>query len=303
MLGQLYLASAIIFTCLAGLLLYSLLARENPRGFTRLMQVTRPAANIAVEQDTRGIKRLAQGSAKAAAWIRAHAGFREDSSLRERLGLAGAKSGIAGDLYLTARFLGPLLGLAAGSFLPGPRSLWLTALPTLAYLFPDLLLGRAIRRRRERFRLGIPDVIDLLVICVDAGLGLDQALQRVGLELAMSHPAVQDEFLTINREQRAGRPRAEAWQAMAARIQLEEVNALVSMLMQTEKFGTPIAKALATFAAGIRLKRRQQAEEKAAKTTIKIIFPLVLFIFPAIFIVLLGPAALKIIRSMSGHGF
>ena len=178
--------------------------------------------------------------------------------------------------------------------------MWLTALPALAHLLPDLLLERRIRSRRESFRLGIPDVVDLLVICVDAGLGLDQALQRVGQELANSHPAIQDEFLIINREQRAGRPRIEAWQAMATRVQLEEVDAMISMLMQTEKFGTPIARALSTFAGGIRMKRRQQAEEKAAQTTVKIIFPLVIFIFPAIFIVLLGPAALKIMRGLSG---
>ena len=302
-MNLLYVISSVTFICLFGMTIYAILTRENPRSFNRLMQVTHSSASRQVERDSRGIQRLAEGSAGAAAWVRALVGFRESGNLHDRLLRAGAKDRMAADIYLTARLGGPLLALAVGFLIPGPHILWLTALPSLAYILPDLLLERRIRKRRESFRVGIPDVVDLLVICVDAGLGLDQALQRVGLELANSHPAVQAEFLTINREQRAGRPRADAWQAMAARVQLEEVDAMISMLMQTEKFGTPIARALSTFAAGIRMKRRQQAEEKAAKTTVKIIFPLVIFIFPAIFIVLLGPAALKIMRGMSGAGF
>lgn len=296
----LYVTSSIIFLCLGGLTVFAILARESPRTFNRLIQVTRSGASGTRERDNTAIQQLAQSSAGVAAWVRSRIGLREDGSLRERLLRAGARGRMIGDLYLTGRLGGPLLAIAVGFFLPGPRFLWLTALPALAYLLPDLLLERRIRSRRESFRLGIPDVVDLLVICVDAGLGLDQALQRVGQELANSHPAIQDEFLIINREQRAGRPRIEAWQAMATRVQLEEVDAMISMLMQTEKFGTPIARALSTFAGGIRMKRRQQAEEKAAQTTVKIIFPLVIFIFPAIFIVLLGPAALKIMRGLSG---
>ena len=303
MLNLLYVISSVIFACLAGLSIYAIFARENPRGFDRLVQVTRSTAGRVAERESMGLRRLAESSAGAAAWVRSRVGFREDGSLRDRLVRAGARSRMAGDLYLTARLGGPLLAMAVGCILPGSHIFWLTALPAVAYLLPDLLLERRIKKRRESFRIGIPDVIDLLVICVDAGLGLDQALQRVGQELANSHPAVEEEFLIINREQRAGRPRAEAWQAMATRVHLEEIDAMVSMLMQTEKFGTPIARALSTFAAGVRVKRRQQAEEKAAKTTIKIIFPLVFFIFPAIFIVLLGPAALKIMRGMSGTGF
>jgi tight adherence protein C len=182
---------------------------------------------------------------------------------------------------------------------PYAPALWMTALPAIAYIAPDLVLGHLIRRRRALIRRSIPDVIDLLVICVDAGLGLDQAMMRVAQELSISHPEANDELLQINREQRAGRPRSEAWQSMADRVNLPDIDAMVNMLMQTERFGTPISKALSTFAAGIRLKRRQAAEEMAAKSSIKIIFPLVLFIFPTIFIVLLGPAALSVLRIMN----
>jgi len=129
----------------------------------------------------------------------------------------------------------------------------------------------------------------LLVICVDAGLGIDQALLRVGQELGISHPQITEELLQINREQRAGKPRIQAWEDMAARSQLADIDSFASMLLQTERFGTPIARPpLSSFADAIRQKRRQLAEQMAAKTTIKIIFPLVLFIFPSMFIVLLA---------------
>jgi len=131
---------------------------------------------------------------------------------------------------------------------------------------------------------------------------LDQALLRVGEELAISHPDIQAEFAQVNREQRAGVPRLEAWKNLAERTQIEEFTAFVSMLTQTDRFGTPIIRALSRFSEDIRLKRRQRAEEAAAKTKIKIIFPLVLCIFPCIFIVLLAPAILNIASGLAGMG-
>jgi tight adherence protein C len=122
---------------------------------------------------------------------------------------------------------------------------------------------------------------------------------RVGQELGTSHPEIYEEFMQINREQRAGKLRLEAWQAMAERSQLQEIDGFVNMLMQNERFGTPIARALSTFGDNLRQKRRQHAEELAAKTTVKIIFPLVLFIFPSMFIVLLGPAGINIARGLA----
>jgi tight adherence protein C len=174
------------------------------------------------------------------------------------------------------------------------------ALAAISYLVPDIALERMIKRRREKIRKSVPDAIDLLVICVDAGLGIDQAMLRVGQELGSSHPQIYEEFMQINREQRAGKLRIDAWQAMADRSKLPEIDAFVNMLMQTERFGTPIARALSNFGDGIRDKRRQRAEEMAAKTTVKIIFPLVLFIFPSMFIVLLGPAGIAIARGLAG---
>jgi tight adherence protein C len=232
-------------------------------------------------------------------WARARAGMSEDIALPERMARAGYKGVLPVDIYVASRILCPLLALLAGWFIPYSRMFWMIALPGVAYLAPNIVLTRLVKRRREKIRKSIPDAIDLLVICVDAGLGIDQALLRVGQELGISHPQITEELLQINREQRAGKPRVQAWIDMAARSELPDIDGFANMLLQTERFGTPIARALSSFADAIRQKRRQLAEEMAAKTTVKIIFPLVLFIFPSMFIVLLGPAALNIMRGMS----
>lgn len=231
--------------------------------------------------------------------IRARLGIQENAKLVERFMHAGIKSPVARDTYFAARLLGPLAAIAAGSFISSNRMFAMLAMGGVSYLLPDMVLTRMVKRRREKIRKGIPDAIDLLVICVDAGLGLDQAMLRVGVELTNSHPEINEEFVQINREQRAGKLRLDAWQGMAQRANLPEIDGFVNMLMQTERFGTPIARALSNYGDGIRMKRRQRAEEMAAKTTVKIIFPLVFFIFPCMFIVLLGPAGITIARGLS----
>jgi tight adherence protein C len=235
-------------------------------------------------------------------WVRARLGLTADADMPERMANAGYKGTLPADLYTVARLFCPLLALIAGSFIPYNRSFWMIAFPAAAFIAPNMVLTRMVKRRREKIRKSIPDAIDLLVICVDAGLGIDQALLRVSQELGISHPQITEELLQINLEQRAGKPRIQAWTDMAARSQLPDIDAFAGMLVQTERFGTPIARALSGFADNIRLRRRQLAEEKAAKTTIKIIFPLVLFIFPSMFLVLLGPAVLSIMRSMASMG-
>jgi tight adherence protein C len=159
-------------------------------------------------------------------------------------------------------------------------------------------LRTMIKKRNERIRKSLPDALDLLVICVEAGLGLDQAMLRVGQELSISHPDIHYEFMQVNLEQLAGKPRLEAWKSAAERTAIPEFALFVSMLTQADRFGTPIVRALSRFGDEIRLKRRQRAEEMAAKTKIKILFPLVLFIFPCIFIVLLAPAMLSIAKNI-----
>ncbi len=238
----------------------------------------------------------------AAGKVRKGLGLSGDDRLKQRLLAAGLRRPGSVDVYLASRFLGPLMGVVAGSFIAANRTFCMFLFAVLGYLAPDLWLGWKVSRRQERIRKSIPDAVDLLVICVDAGLGLDQALMRVGKELSISHPDIHHEFSQINLEQRAGKPRLEAWQSMADRTKLAEFNAFVSMLTQTDKFGTPIVRALSRYADEIRLKRRQRAEEQASKTKIKILFPLVLFIFPCLFIVLLAPAVIGITKGLGTLG-
>jgi tight adherence protein C len=231
--------------------------------------------------------------------LRARMGMNENEKLTERFAAAGFKSASARDIYFAVRMIGPAASIVFGIVMPHNKLFWMVLVGGVLYLAPDMILTRIVKKRREKIRLSIPDAIDLLVICVDAGLGMDQAMLRVGQELGTAHPEIYEEFMQINREQRAGKLRLEAWQAMAQRSQLQEIDGFVNMLMQNERFGTPIARALSTFGDNLRQKRRQHAEELAAKTTVKIIFPLVLFIFPSMFIVLLGPAGINIARGLA----
>ena len=233
-------------------------------------------------------------------WMRVNLSFMNQAQARENLRLAGFRTEWNAGAYQASRLLLPLLALAGSTFLPQFGWFGAMILVFVAYLLPDLWLNSMIHRRREQIRLALPDTLDLLVICVEAGLGLDQALNRVGSELAIRHKAMSEEITQINIEQRAGKPRIEAWRSMAQRTKLEETEAFVAMLWQSERFGTPIVRALATFAESLRTARRQQAEEQAAKTTVKLLFPLVIFIFPSMFIVLIGPAALNIMHNLGG---
>ena len=290
------LASIVIAALCTAALLVTLPMIMPSRHARRIMKVTRiPVAfDVVVEEPAS----LVQRALEVVRSVRTRFRFQDNEKLRQRLIAAGRRSKRDIDLYFGLRLVAPLMGVLAATFIASNSVFWMIVLATVAYLVPDLCLTEMTRRRREAIRLGMPDAIDLMVICVEAGLGLDQALLRAGQELAISHPAISEEFMTINIEQRAGKARLDAWRSMADRTDLDIVKALVSMLRQTDRFGTPVAKALSVFSDSMRTKRRQQAEEMAAKTTVKLIFPLVLFIFPSIFIVLLGPAFLTIGRSL-----
>ena len=167
----------------------------------------------------------------------------------------------------------------------------------VGFLGPDFWLGKKISARQKRITKGLPDVLDLLVICMEAGLSLDQATQRAAQELGNSQPDICDELNVVVLEQRAGRARSEAWKHMSDRTGVESLKNLVSMLVQTEQFGTSVAKMLRVHADTLRTQRVQMIEELAAKTSVKLVFPLVLFIFPALFLVTLGPAAIVMVDS------
>ena len=170
---------------------------------------------------------------------------------------------------------------------------------------PDTWLKRKIEQRKMNIQYALPDAMDLAVISVEAGLGLDQALLRVGQEIRLAHPDLADELYLRNVEINMGRSRHEAFRNLAGRTGVEDLQALVAILIQTDRFGTNVGQALRTFSDSLRTKRRQRAEELAAKLAIKMIVPMVLFIFPGVFIVMLGPALIaivnKLIPAMSGQ--
>jgi tight adherence protein C len=166
----------------------------------------------------------------------------------------------------------------------------------VGYLLPGMFVARKIEKRKQEIRNGLPDALDLLIVCVEAGCGLDQAIVKASDELAISYPALTHELRLITTEIRAGKPRLEAFKNFALRTKVDDVQSLVALLVQTDKFGTSIAQALRTHAETSRVKRRQRAEERAAKVGVKLVFPLVFFLFPALYVVILGPAVIQFIR-------
>lgn len=222
----------------------------------------------------------------------------EMGKLQQRLVSAGYRNNEA-----LITFFGIRVGLALLSFfLVATPVLMRPSLPlalvacAFGYVLPSIVLARLAKRRQHRIRLGLPDALDLLVVSVEAGLGLDQAILRVGQELAFAHPDLCEELRLVNLELRAGKARSEALHNLADRTGVEDLSSLVSMLVQTDKFGTSVAQSLRVHSETMRTKRRQRAEEAAAKTGVKMVFPLVICIFPAVYVVTLGPAVIRFIQ-------
>jgi len=223
---------------------------------------------------------------------------RELGRLRRRLTFAGINSFGPAVAYSVAELLLPIIfAIAAFTFLTGPMKYVGTILAALVgWMIPGFVLMRLITLQKRRIEDGLPDALDLMIVCVEAGSGLDQAILKASEELMISHPALATELQMITTEVRAGKPRLEAFKNFASRTQVDDVRALVAMLVQTDRFGTSVAQALRTHAATSRTKRRQRAEERAAKIGVKLVFPLVFFLFPAFYVVTLGPAAIQFIR-------
>lgn len=230
---------------------------------------------------------------------RTRLGKGKNQTMLKRFGEAGLRGSYVPDLFFLAQGLSLIAGAIPGSFLPDNNVFWMLAGGTAGYMAPDMWLTHQQTRRRNRIRRSVPDMVDLLVICVGAGLGLDQAQLRVSEELNLSHADLAEELERVTLECKAGASRLEAWRALANRTKIEELAGFVSMLAETDRFGSPVSKALGDFSEELRTRRRQQTEEAAAKTKVKIIFPLVLCIFPCIFLVLLVPAILQFLHSFS----
>jgi len=219
------------------------------------------------------------------------------SKIRQRLVQSGYRNAEAVTVFFGVRIGMALLlfGLVSSPLL-GRRGVLASLVgAALGYLLPNMALGRMAQRRQHRIRLSLPDALDLLVVSVEAGLGLDQALTRVGDELSFAYADLSDELRLVNLELRAGKPRGEALRNLADRTGVDDLNSLCTMLIQTDKFGTSVAQSLRVYSETLRTKRRQRAEEAAAKTGVKMVFPLVFCIFPAIWVVTIGPAAIRFV--------
>ncbi len=229
----------------------------------------------------------------------------EVSAIREELATAGYRHAQAPILFMGAKLFSSILALGLAILLPAK----LLGFPTMAaqlvmyvaaasvgYLLPMLWLRHAVSQRKEKIQDAFPDALDLMVVCVEAGLGLDAAISRVSSEIRFAHPELAEEFNLVSLELRTGLSRAEALKNLKRRIDLEEVSSLVALLVQTDKFGTSIGQSLRVHSDSMRVNRQLRAEEVAAKLPVKLLFPLVFFIFPSLFVVVIGPGAVKIAR-------
>jgi len=231
------------------------------------------------------------------------------AQVRLRMIRAGYPNASAVPMYMGSRLALPAV-LAIGTMILMPmlgKSSLATLIMTIyfgamGYVLPSMIVKQKIKRRQKEMQKALPDALDMLVVSVEAGLGLNQALVRVSEEIDRLSPVLSEQLGLVNLEIRAGTAREEALRNLAERTGLQDISSLVGMLIQTERFGTSVAQALRVHADTMRTKRRQRAEEAAAKTTIKLIFPLVFCIFPAMFVVILGPALIQIYKALQGFG-
>ncbi len=279
-------------------------------GVTLLAFMFRPAKAAVIGQRLQEVTGSRQGAGAARPSARSSVRFlerigekvprspKELGTLRLRLVQAGFRRRESLSIFLAIRVGFALLtfGVFASPVFFRPNLLFALGVLGLGYVVPGMVLARLAKRRQHRIRLALPDTLDLLVVSVEAGLGLDQALARVGHELRVAYPDLSNDLRLVNLELLAGTARPDALRNLANRTGVDDLSALVAMLVQTDKFGTSVASSLRIFSDTLRTKRRQRAEEAAAKTGVKMVFPLVLCIFPAIWIVTIGPAAIQFVR-------
>jgi tight adherence protein C len=286
-------------------------AAGKTRAVERLDEIKNPALRRRkVEESATVIKKtdaMSRVLAKASPMARplAPKNEQEAGKLKTRLVIGGFRGENAPSVFLGLKFIGLLVGLftsgvtiaAVSEFSQGSLMKGVAFAGVLFYL-PDIVLWFIASKRKENIFLGLPDALDLLVVCVEAGLGLAQAMRKVSEEMKKTYRVIADEFALANFQLQVGRQRAEVLHELGMRSGVDDLRSLAAILVQADKFGSSIAQALRVQSDSMRTRRRQLAEEKAAKTAVKLIFPLVLFIFPGIFVVLVGPAAITMVRDM-----
>ena len=230
---------------------------------------------------------------------------KEASKIKIKLDSAGFRSETAPNILATLKVLSGILGLflgGAGGIFRSGFTMWAAIYALIAggvfVLLPEIVVGRFAAKRKEKIFLGLPDALDLMTVCVEAGLGQDQAMRRVAEELDKTHPIIAEEFDMCNKQLQMGKTREHVLNDLGTRNDVDDLKTFSQVLIQVDKFGTSVAKALRTQSDAMRVRRRQIAEEKASKTAVQLLFPLVLFIFPGIFVVLVGPAAITMVNEM-----
>ena len=296
---------------LVGALVWILLetfTKEKPRAEQRLDELRDPRLRKQREDLTKrgdAMTRVLEAATPALAKPLTPKNEMEVGKLRQRLSQAGFRGEAATNIFLGLKCAGLLIGISIGGGVSlltsgfNQATLMKTVISggSMFYL-PEAVLFFLGRKRKEAIFLGLPDALDLLVVCVEAGLGLDQAMRKVADEMKRTFRVISEEFSICNLQLQMGKPRNEVLQDLGNRTGVDDLRSLASILIQADKFGSSIAQALRVQSDSMRTRRRQIAEEKAAKTAVKLIFPLVLFIFPGIFVVLVGPAAITMMREM-----
>lgn len=288
---------------IAGSLTYVTLERSSPAR-RRIREFLQPAAKGGVRDNVTQLYEAAGPFLNKVSTLIPKSP-KEMSKLQRRMAVAGIHKQSHAVLYALSEIIGGVLGVLLPILIFGVERGKLYALlgGFVGYFLPSFVLDRRIKRRQKEIQNGLPDALDLLIVSLEAGLALDQALLKSSEELAIAHPALAEELRLINVECRAGKPRLEAFKNFASRTKVEDVRSLVAMLVQTDRFGTSIAQALRIHAEVSRTKRRQRAEERAAKIGVKMVFPLVFCLFPAFYVVTLGPAVIKFIHAFGSGGF
>ncbi len=290
--------------------LLDMLATSKPRAEERLDEFKNPRArrreedNSPTKKSATMTKMLAAASPTLAKPLQPKNEF-EVSKLKGKLAQAGFRNESSVSIYLGLKFAALMAGVVLGggtvmlaSGINQKSLINTVAVAGVMFYLPGLVLWFLGKKRKDGIFLGLPDALDLMVVCVEAGLGLDQAMRKVSEEMKKSSPTVAEEFGLCNFQLQMGRPRTEVLHELGSRTGVDDLRALAAILIQADKFGSSIAQALRVQSDSMRTRRRQLAEEKAAKTAVKLIFPLVIFIFPAIFVVLVGPAAITMVNEM-----
>jgi tight adherence protein C len=290
--------------------LLDFLASGKPRTLERLNELKEPRKrrNILEEsamKKTDTMTKMLERASPALAKPLTPKNEAELSKLRAKLTSAGFRTEAASTVFLGLKFAGLITGLfCGGGVLTSIRGLdqnaliWSMGIAGFLFYLPDLVVGFLGSSRKQAIFLALPDALDLMVVCVEAGLGLDQAMRKVAEEMKDTYRILAEEFGIANFQLQIGRSRSDVLHELGMRTGVSDLRALAAVLIQADRFGSSVAQALRTQSDSMRIRRRQLAEEKAAKTAVKLIFPLVLFIFPGIFVILVGPAAITMVRDM-----